>query len=261
MRRPRRSSGDVLFLHGAFVGGWCWSGWRTVFEARGFRTVAPDLRHHGKRDAGDERLGQIGLRDYLSDLEALIDGMRAPPVAIGHSMGGLLVQHLAARGKLAGGVLLAPAKPWGIPATGAFEIGSAAYLGRIRGYWQRPIRPDFGTAAEYALDRLTPEERVKTYAGFVPESGRALFEMLHWPMDWSMAAHVDGWRVRCPLLVLSAERDRMLPPSTVQLIAAKYAHVASYREVPRAGHWLIGEPGWEALAEECAAWSQGIGSG
>jgi len=253
--REGRAVASILFIHGAFVGGWCWSGWRKLSQARGFRTLAPDLRHHGQAEAGDERLGTLSLRDYLADLEMLIDGLPEPPIAIGHSMGGLLAQQLAARGKLAGAILLAPAKPWGIPATGPFEIGSAAFLGRIRGYWQRPIRPDFGTAAEYALDRLQPAERVKVFDGFVPESGRALFEMLHWPMDWSMAAHVDGWRVRCPMLVLSAERDRMLPSSTVRLIAVKYAHVASYRELPRASHWMINEPGWEALAEECVDWA------
>jgi non-heme chloroperoxidase len=246
----------ILFIHGAFVGGWCWAGWRKLFEARGLRTYAPDLRYHD--GDGDERVGTVSLRDYLSDLEALIDTLDAPPLAIGHSMGGLLAQMLAARGKLSGAVLLAPAKPYGIPATGAFEIGSAAYLMRIRNYWQRSIRPDFGTAAEYALDRLTPEERIVAYEGFVPESGRALFEMLHWPMDLTMAAHVDGWRVKCPLLVLAGELDRMMPSTTVRLIAVKYAHVAAYREAGRAGHWMIGEAGWEKLAAECADWAQQV---
>jgi non-heme chloroperoxidase len=245
----------VLFIHGAFVGGWCWAGWRKLFQARGLRSAAPDLRHHGSKDAGDERVGALSLRDYLADLEALIERMEAPPVVIGHSMGGLLAQQLAARGRVAGAILLAPAKPWGVPPTGPFELGSAAYLARIRDYWRKPIRPDFGTAAEYALERLPPEARLKAYEGFVPESGRALFEMLHWPMDWTMASHVEQWRVRCPMLVLAAERDRMMPPTTVRLIAAKYAHVSAYREAPRAGHWLIGEPGWEKLAEECAAWA------
>jgi pimeloyl-ACP methyl ester carboxylesterase len=131
---------------------------------------------------------------------------------------------------------------------------------RIRNYWQRPIRPDFGTAAEYALDRLAPEARIGVYDGFVPESGRALFEMLHWPIDFTLAAHVDAWRVTCPLLVYAAERDRMMPPSTVRLTAAKYAHVARYRELDGAGHWLIGEPGWETLAADCAAWVEEVGS-
>jgi len=45
-----------------------------------------------------------------------------------------------------------------------------------------------------------------------------------------------------------------MPPSTVRLTAAKYAHVAQYRDVPQAGHWMIGEPGWERLAAGCADW-------
>src|ERR1043165_2825526 len=106
----------VLLIHGAFVGGWCWAGWRKLLERRGWRTLAPDLRHHNG-DAGDEaQVGEVSLRDYLADLEALIDKSGDDVVAIGHSMGGLLAQQLAARRKVAGAIALAPAKPWGIPA-------------------------------------------------------------------------------------------------------------------------------------------------
>ena len=244
--------GTVLFIHGAFIGSWCWAGWRQAFARAGFRTQAPDLRHHGAAEAGDQRLGRVGLEDYVADLAQAIAADGEIPIVVGHSMGGLIAQLLAARGLARAAVLLAPARPWGIPPTGPYELGSAASLARIRNYWQRPIRPDFATAAAYALEHLPAAAQRKAYAGFVPESGRALFEMLHWPFDWSMAARVEPWKVRCPVLAVAGGRDRMIPPSSVRLIAAAYG--ATYEEAPAHGHWLIGEPGWQRLAARCLAW-------
>ena len=58
--------------------------------------MRPALRHH---DGGKppRRWPQTSLTDYAADLEKLIAGLDAPPVLVGHSMGGLLAQMLAAR--------------------------------------------------------------------------------------------------------------------------------------------------------------------
>ena len=59
----------VVMIHGAFCGGWAFDGWRNVFEAQGYRTHAPTLRHHNHGLNPPTALGTTSMRDYADDLE------------------------------------------------------------------------------------------------------------------------------------------------------------------------------------------------
>ena len=84
----------VIMIHGAFCGPWAWDGFAARFRAAGYAVETPALRHHEKSDPA---LATTSLLDYAADLEKLVAGLGTPPILIGHSMGGLLAQMLAAR--------------------------------------------------------------------------------------------------------------------------------------------------------------------
>ena len=109
------------------------------------------------------------------------------------------------------------------------------------------LEPNFAVAAAHSLDRLPQGEREEVFAHFVPESGRATFEMMHWGLDMRRASEVDAKKVTCPLLFLAGSEDRINPPGTVERIAALYKDRAVYETLPGMSHWLIGEPGWERV--------------
>ncbi len=90
---------DIVMVHGANEGGWCFDKFKGVFETLGWTCHAPDLIGHGS-DATDAktRLVGVGMADYLAQLRTLLKTFAAPPVLLGHSMGGILVQQLAAEG-------------------------------------------------------------------------------------------------------------------------------------------------------------------
>ena len=56
------------------------------------------------------------------------------------------------------------------------------------------------------------------------------------------------------MLVVGAAEDRICPVSVVRQVAKKYRHVATYQEFPGHAHWVVSEPGWEAIAGFCADW-------
>jgi pimeloyl-ACP methyl ester carboxylesterase len=215
------------------------------------------LRHH---DGGKppQALATTGLADYANDLEELIADLDAPPVLVGHSLGGLLAQMLAARMKLAGAVLLAPSSPWGVPPSTLFEIGAAHGLMLRVGFWAAILEPNFAVAAAHSLDRFPKKEREEVFARFVPESGRATFEVLHWALDMRRASEVDAKKVVCPLLFLAGEDDRISPPGTVERTAALYKNRAICETMPGMSHWLVGEPGWERVCDRALAWLASI---
>jgi len=107
---------NYLLVHGAWHGAWCWDrGFLDRVAAHGFDVCALSLRGHGN-SAGHERLRTTRVRDFVDDIETVVDSLRAAPVIIGHSMGGFLTQKLMERRRLPGAVLLASMPPGGVAA-------------------------------------------------------------------------------------------------------------------------------------------------
>lgn len=251
---PRKRLTPLVMIHGAFCGAWVFDKFRAPFEKAGFRVHAPTLRHH-ENDSPPPTFGRTSLTDYAHDLESLIAGLDELPVIVGHSMGGLLAQMLAARGKARALVLLAPSAPWGVWPTTLFEVASSQTLFLASGdYRGSIIQPSFHVAAAHSLDKLDAAERSAVYARFVPESGQATFEIMHWSLDPRRAAHVRARDVTCPVLCLAGSDDKINPPSTVARIAARYHGRARFEEIAGHSHWLLGEKGREKIAARAVSW-------
>jgi pimeloyl-ACP methyl ester carboxylesterase len=241
-------------IHGAFCGPWAFDEFRKPFEAAGYAVHAPALRHHALGKTPPRELGATSLLDYAADLEKLIAGLDSKPIILGHSLGGLLAQMLAAKGLAKSLVLLAPCAPWGVFPSTVFEIASAQAMLLAGPLSSQILKPDYDVAAANSLDKMPPAERKRVFAGFVPESGMATFEIMHWGWDTRRAAHVVARNVTCPVLCLAGQHDRINPPSTVRRIAERYGDHATFEEFPGQSHWLIGEPGWEKIAARALGW-------
>ncbi len=246
----------ILMIHGMWGGTWNWDNYRTFFEARGYRCVAPTLRYHDMdpKEVPDSRLGTTSLLDYARDLEAEIARIPGKPVIMGHSMGGLLAQILGGRGLAKALVLLTSAAPAGIMMLKPSVIRSFASVMLRWGFWRKPHRLPF-EAAVFAMYHLVPrDEQRALYDRLVYESGRAAFEIGFWLLDPRGAARVEESRVTCPVLVVGGGQDRITPPSVTRKIASKYRSVSTYLELADHAHWVLGEPGWENVAEAVAKW-------
>jgi pimeloyl-ACP methyl ester carboxylesterase len=240
-------------IHGAFCGPWAFDHFRQPFEAAGYTVHVPALRFHGS-PRPPAALATTSLLDYAADLQQFIAGLGSRPILIGHSLGGLLAQMLAARDLARALVLLAPSPPWGIVPSTLFEFASAQMMFFTGDFWNRSLHPDYGVAAAHSLDRLPPDERRKVFARFVPESGLATFEIMLATWDAKRAAQVNARNVTCPILCLVGEEDRINPPSTVRRIAERYHGRARFEALPGHSHWLVGEPGWQAIAQRALEW-------
>ncbi len=251
--------GDMVLIHGAFSGGWAMEPWAGAMTARGWRCHTPDLLHHDTPPHGrpHPELGHTSLVDFADDLAHKIKALPEKPVLIGHSMGGLVAQILAGRGLARALVLLAPSPPWGVLPSTDFEIMSAIGMVATLGvFWNGPIHPVYRVAADHTLNRLPREERRATFARFVPESGRAVFEIMHSIMDYRRASRVEPWTVKCPVMSVAGGADRVNSARTVKRIAARYSDNpgSTFTLYQDFSHWIIGEPGWQQIADDAAAW-------
>jgi pimeloyl-ACP methyl ester carboxylesterase len=244
-------------IHGGFCGPWLFDGFAGKFRAAGYDVQCPALRFHDMMPP-PEALSATGLDDYAADLEESLEALDGPAILVGHALGGLLAQLLAARRAVRAVILLAPTAPWGVPPSSLFEIAAAQALLLKPGFWNHLLDPDSAMIGRHGLDRYPPAERAAVAARLVPESGRAIFQAAHWGLDMNRASEVDAGKVTCPLLMLAGSEDRIHPPATVERIAALYKDRATYEKISGMSHWLPGEPGWEAVADRALIWLDSI---
>ena len=246
----------LLMIHGMFSGAWCWDAYREFFERRGYCCHVPNLLHHDvdPKAAPVRELGTTSLTDYVADLEALITGMPEPPIIMGHSMGGLLAQKLATKGLAKKLVLLTPAPPGGINVLKWSVIRSFSGLFKTWHFWAKPYRLSFNAAVYAPMRLLPPQDQKSIYEKLVWESGRVVSEVGLWFLDPTGASRVDETKVTCPVLIVSGSKDRMTPAAVMRKIYEKYHQVATYKEFDNHGHWIIGEQGWEEIADFICDW-------
>ena len=247
----------VMMIHGAFCGPWSLKSLQEKFKAAGYSVSVPCLRFH-EQTPPPAALGTTGLADYVGDLEEEIRELGQAPILLGHSMGGLLAQMLAARLPVRALVLLAPSPPWGVAPTTLFEISAAQAMHLHPGHWNRVLEPSRDIALAHSLAKLPKHMRDEVFDRFVPESGRAMFETMNWGLDLNQASAVATAKIDAPLLFLTGSHDQINPPSTVARIAALYKDRATHEVLDGMGHWLIGEPGWERMADRALNWLKAL---
>ena len=241
---PRR---NVLFVHGYFADATIWDAWLPRFAAHGFAAYAVNLRGRGGSRPGAP-LGSASMEDFISDARVVARALDMPAV-IGHSMGGLIAQRLAADGVVSAAALITPAPPRGIPlfvprlALKQFKYLPATLLARV-------LHPNREDLRGIVMNRV-PRDRQEYFLNkLIPDSGRA-------GRDMSMTGvPVNRAHVRCPIRVFTASDDRFIPPRIVRRIAKRYGVEAEVLQDH--GHLVICEPGWEALADSIARWLEQV---
>lgn len=246
---------QILLIHGMWGGSWYWQPMREYLEQRGYRCIVPTLRYHDRApgEPPPAELGRLSLQVYVDDMAALIHTLPSKPVVMGHSMGGLIAQKLAEQGLARALVLACPAPPADVPAISWSAIRCFLPLLLKPCFWRRPLRPSFRTAVYSSLQLIPVAQRRSYYERLVHDSGWALVEIALPFLDRAGASRVRTEQVNCPLLVLAAGDDRLIPARVVKKVADKYPQ-ADYQCFSGQTHWLIAEPGWQDCAEAVHRW-------
>jgi len=249
-RRPATPSNrpPLLFVHGAWSGAWIWEEhFLEYFAARGFDAYAPSLRAHG--GSGSERpLRWIPISDFVEDVARVAATLGRPPIIVGHSMGGLIVQHYVRTHEVEGTALLCSVPPGGI-ARSSLRVARHHPLAMLKVNLTMSLRPlidHLGIAHHLLSSPSMPLDRFRPYqARLRDDSFRAFMDML--------ALGLPGKpTTRAPVLVLGAGDDFLFDEHDVRATAAAYGVEAEI--IPGLGHTVMLEPAWESVAERLGAW-------
>lgn len=230
----------VVLIHGSFSRGEQLAPARAAFEERGYTAHTPTLRHHElPAHEGAAKVASLSLRDYADDLVALVNSLDSQPLLVGHSMGGLVAQLVAARTRPAGVVAACPGPVAGT--TGGTLTSLRMTLPHVLHprSWNKPWRPPtFEQSRRWIANTHTEDSAREMYDGFVCESGRYLWELLLAVPRLSKVTVVDFAAVTAPVLVIGAEYDRIVSAGVVRRTAARYQH-GSCVEIPRSDHMVF----------------------
>ncbi len=251
VRRPAGKvsprSTPLLFLHGAYAAAWCWDEhFLPYFAAKGYGCHALSLSGHGG-SPGRERLDSFGIDQYVQDVASVAALLPAPPVLVGHSMGGMVAQKYLEKHEAAGVVLLASVPPQGLWAA---AIGLAFQKPGLLGDLNRLLgggRVAYDTLREAMFAQpVSGEDLARWYRRMQPESHRAIWDMTLFNLPLKSRMRLP------PLLVLGAEHDHLIPSSQVEMTARHYGVAAGI--FPGMGHGLMLERDWENVAARILDW-------
>ncbi len=246
----------IIFIHGMFLNPKSWEPWISFFEKKGYRCEAPAWPlHEGEpaqlRENIPSGLGDLNLAALHRHYSAILAGEAEQPVVIGHSMGGLIMQKLAADGLIRAGVGICSVAPnrmlsadWG------FLRNSASITNPFAGdepYEMTPalFHQNFGNTM------TEDESNVAWQALAVHESRQVLRNIM------GEDGEIDTSLPHVPLLFVGAEQDEIIPNSLVRRNAHAYGDERShseYVEFSSRGHFICGQNGWEEVATQVANW-------
>ncbi len=239
----------ILFQHGMWHAAWCWRDWQMALAERGWKSHAISLPGHG----GSERRKSVRfstMQDYVAVLRTEVGRFETPPILIGHSMGGALVQWYLKKvaDDLPAVVLLGS---WTSHST--YADGTLPHL--KRGPWgflrmgatlsSTPLVRSPKWAASLLITEgaeITPEE---LHANLVEESALVLSQ--HNPPLWRPKADV-----KTPMLWVAGEKDAVLTLKGARRSARFYG--AEFRSIPEAGHNLMMEQNNVQTLEGIETW-------
>lgn len=257
------TKGTIVLIHGLWLSSRSWEHWVDRYAEAGYQVVAPgwpgmdvDVDVLRKDPSVMNGLGVVEVADHY---EKLIRQLDAPPILMGHSFGGLLVQILLDRGLGSAGVAIHPAPPKGVLRLPISALrASFPVLGNPANRKRTvSLTPD---QWHYSFTNTMNEADSKVaYARYhVPAPGRPLFQAAAANLRPGAATTVNfANEHRAPLLLISGGADHTVPASMVRENLKRYRKstaVTDLQEYPHRSHFTAGSPGWEEVADYALSW-------
>jgi alpha-beta hydrolase superfamily lysophospholipase len=265
MNPELRNPDTIVLVHGLWMTPRSWEHWINHYENAGYRVLAPaypglEVEVEALR-ADPLPIEHVTIEDTIGQLEAIIRGLDQPPILMGHSFGGALVQVLLDHGFGAAGVAIDS-----VPTEGVLTLP----LSQIKATFPVLNNP----ANRHRAVGFTPEQFHYAFTNTLSEEESAkAYERYHIPAPGSwvwggvLANFTPGHQAtwvnyenddRAPLLFIAGGEDHIMPAAVNKSNFHKYEKskaITAYEEFPGRSHFTVGQEGWEAVADFALQWA------
>ena len=254
----------IVFIHGAWLTSLSWEKFIGYFEQKGYTCLAPEWPYRDNpvaelREFTPPELAQIGAKELTDHFEAYVRALPEPPILIGHSFGGLIVQQLLDRGVGSAGITLDSVAPEGVLALDWTVLKANS---SILFTWQGWEKVQTMTLDEfrYAFANTLPQQEQDYYYDryVVPETGRIFFQIAFAQFDPHHATHVNFKNSeRAPLLLVAGEKDHLVPAHITKANYEHYKHTTAqtdFHQFDGRCHLLMAQEGWQEIPHYIEDW-------
>ena len=253
----------IVFIHGMFQNPKSWAQWMAYFTERGYNCIAPAWPDH----TGEPRqlranppatLGELSLDEVIAAMQSAVisaggnnEDLSQRPIVIGHSVGGLITQLLAAKNLIRLGVPISTVAPnmmmtldWpffkNVTAIANPLKGNEPFMQTPEGFHESFCNTLNDAAALQAFNETATHDSRNVLRGCLGPSGHLDLDMPH-----------------VPLLFISGREDQIIPTELVEKNSKAYTDETSktaWQEFQHRSHFICEEPGWEDVAAIVHTW-------
>lgn len=238
----------IVFIHGANMSAWCWDEHFMPFFANlGHPCYAIDLRGHGK-SGGQQQLASNSIADYINDIQRVIDEIGEPPILVGHSLGGLIIQKYIEENTVPACVLMASVPADGlVPSVFDLMLNPTTFvqmnLGQLFGTWFSPVDV---TRKSIFSGNVSDNTVIRYCSEMQPSSPKALLDTL-----WlGLPTKKNPFKI--PMLSLGADEDTFFRPEQIKKTADLYQ--ADYINMKNTSHTMMIDEHWQESADAIKDW-------
>jgi Lysophospholipase len=255
---------DVVLIHGLWVTALSWEHWIERYTERGYNVIArgwPGMDVDVEQLRKDpESVANLGITDIVDHFDRIVRDLERPPILIGHSFGGLIVEVLLDRGLGAAGVAIDPAPVKGIlklPLS-TLRVSFPVLRNPANLHRSTSLTPE---QFHYAFtNTLSDTEAAAVYERYeVPGPDRILFQAGLANFNPNAPTRVNFHNdTRAPLLLIAGGKDHISPASLTKAnfdLFKDSKAITDFKEFPERSHFTIGEKGWEAVADYAIDWA------
>ncbi len=238
----------ILFVHGMWHGAWCWEPYfLPYFKKLGYSASALSLSNHGNSPK-KKPFNLLRISDYVQDLNDIVEILGTPPILVGHSMGGFIVQKYLEHNQVPGAVLMASVPPFGVLG-GTLSTLKNLPLTFLKANLTLNLKLIVNSAEKYKKvlgSKDFDESRIEAYLKKIDtESYLAYLDMLGLNL-------VKSDKIDTPLLVLGARDDQAISVNSVMKTAAVYD--TDYKIYDNMGHMMMLESHYKMVADDIDRW-------
>lgn len=230
-------SETIVFVHGMCHGAWCWEEqFIPYFERQGYNCISFNLPGH--ETEGSARRISFSLGDYVQALHNVVKNLDEPPIIIGHSMGGMIVQHFLKTGYCKKAVLMSSVPP------------SGALLASLRVIFRYP-----GVIPHLLLRNLL--DAFKKYPHLMFNKAILISRYSHRMCAESFSAYLGllkpiSHTSSIPILVLGGSKDALITVREFESTAKHYG--AKLTIIEGGSHDLMLDEDYEKSADAIEKW-------
>lgn len=251
-------TGTIVFISGAFMNNNIWDEWRNFFKQNNFDTYAPEWPFNNgtseelRNRHPNNEMATLCLEELLIQFEDFIRKLPGKPILIGHSLGGLLVQHLVQKDLAVAGVVIGSFYPKKIILQ---KISTLLYRLKTMGYlsnMNETYRISFSDWQHFIANDMKESDQINAFYDFSIPGSKLLARDTFWG-----SKSINFKKPHPPLLFISGSNDKITSSNLNFNNFKKYSHKESltdYKEFTNRNHLTLIVIHWKDVASYILYW-------